>query len=84
MTKRAASKENAQESFLSKKYVRIPRFKEIPHIVKLSSFSQTTRCNLKSFGVAFLSKRATSKENAQESFLSKEHVRIPCYKEIQC
>ena len=29
MTKRVASKENAQDSFLSKKYVRIPRFKEI-------------------------------------------------------
>ena len=29
MSKDAASKENAQESFLSKEYVRIPRFKEI-------------------------------------------------------
>ena len=29
MSKRVASKENAQESFLSKEYVRIPRYKEI-------------------------------------------------------
>ena len=31
-----------------------------------------------------MSKRVTSKENAQDSFLSKEYVRIPRYKEIQC
>ena len=30
-----------------------------------------------------MSKRVASKENAQESFLSKEYVRIPHYKEIQ-
>ena len=29
MSKRAASKENAQENFLSKEYIRIPRYKEI-------------------------------------------------------
>ena len=29
-------------------------------------------------------KGAASKENAQESFLSKEYVRIPRYKEKQC
>ena len=29
MSKRVASKDYAQESFLSKKYVRIPRYKEI-------------------------------------------------------
>ena len=29
MSKRVASKENAQESFLSKEYVRIPRYKKI-------------------------------------------------------
>ena len=31
-----------------------------------------------------MSKRVASKGNAQESFLSKEYVRIPRYKEIQC
>ena len=31
-----------------------------------------------------MSKRVASKENAQESFLSKEYVRLPGYKEIQC
>ena len=31
-----------------------------------------------------MSKGAASKENAQENFLSKEYVRIPHYKEIQC
>ena len=31
-----------------------------------------------------MSKNTASKENAQESFLSKEYVRIPCYKEIHC
>ena len=31
-----------------------------------------------------MSKFVASKENAQESFLSKEYVRIPHYKEIQC
>ena len=31
-----------------------------------------------------MSKRVASKENAQESFLSKEYVRIPHYKEVQC
>ena len=31
-----------------------------------------------------MSKCVASEENAQESFLSKEYVRIPCYKEIQC
>ena len=31
-----------------------------------------------------MSKRVAPKENAQESFLSKEYVRIPRYKEIQC
>ena len=29
MSKRVASNENAQESFLSQEYVRIPRYKEI-------------------------------------------------------
>ena len=31
-----------------------------------------------------MSKHRSSKENAQESFHSKEYVRIPRYKEIQC
>ena len=31
-----------------------------------------------------MSKSVASKENAQESFLSKEYARIPRYKEIQC
>ena len=31
-----------------------------------------------------MSKHLASKENAQENFLSKEYVRIPRYKEIQC
>ena len=31
-----------------------------------------------------MTKHAASKENAQERFLSKEYVRIPRYKEIQC
>ena len=31
-----------------------------------------------------MSKLVASKENAQESFLSKVYVRIPRYKEIQC
>ena len=31
-----------------------------------------------------MSKQAASKENTQESFLSKEYERIPPYKEIQC
>ena len=31
-----------------------------------------------------MSKRVASKVNAQESFLSKEYVRIPRYKEKQC
>ena len=31
-----------------------------------------------------MSKHVASKENAEESFLSKEYVRIPRYKEIQC
>ena len=30
-----------------------------------------------------MSKRVASKEDAQESFLSKEYVRIPLHKEIQ-
>ena len=31
-----------------------------------------------------MSKRVASKENAQESILSKEYVRIPRYNEIKC
>ena len=31
-----------------------------------------------------MSKHVASKENAQESFLSKEYVGIPRYKEIEC
>ena len=31
-----------------------------------------------------MSKSVASKEKAQESFLSKEYVRIPRYKEIYC
>ena len=31
-----------------------------------------------------MSKRVASKENAKESFSSKEHVRIQRYKEMQC
>ena len=70
--------------FSLEKYVRIPRFKEIPYLAKLSCFSLTTRCNSKGFGVACMSKRAASKENEEESFLLKEYVRIPRYEEIQC
>ena len=84
MSKRVSSKENAQESFHLKKYVRIPHFKEIRQSAKLSCFSLTTCCNSKGFGVACVSKHVALKENAQESFLLKEYVRIPRYKEIQC
>ena len=83
MSMHVESKENAPESFLLKKYVRIPHFKEIRQSAKLSCFSLTTHFNSKSFGVACMSKCVSSKEKAQESFLSKEYVRIPLHKEIQ-
>ena len=56
---------------------------DITHSTKLACISKTTRCNLKRFGVACMSKFVASKEKAQESFLSKEYVRIPLHKEIQ-
>ena len=36
------------------------------------------------FGVACMSKRVSSSENALYNFLSEEYVRIPLFKEIQC
>ena len=84
MSNRVASKENPSENFLSSKFFRKSRFKEIPHRAKLSSYSETTRCISKSFRVACMSKCVASKGEAQESFLLKEYVRIPRYKEIQC